>query len=87
MARRLSGQKKDPITLDTPIPEAPANPIDEPREADLERQLDELDSLIQVLKDNVEETRGTIRSNRMSSINELKNPAIREAVTALRNDI
>jgi len=39
------------------------------------------------MKDHIEETRGEIRNNRLSSINEAKNPEIKNEVTELRNQI
>jgi len=65
----------------------PANVIEFPNQVDLEKKLDELDGKINVMKDHIETTRGEIRNNRLSSINEAKNPEIKNEVTELRNQI
>lgn len=69
------------------VPELPANIIDQPSQVQLEQQMDELDGKINALKEHIENTRGEIRNNKLSSINEAKNPEIKAQVAEIRNTI
>jgi hypothetical protein len=75
MARRRGGGRiYEPVTLGTPVPETPAFLHEQPNETFLEEGLDKIDNLINALKDHIERNRGEIRTSRLSSINEFKNP-------------
>jgi hypothetical protein len=88
MATKPERREREPITLDTPVPEKPKKEelIPEPSEAKFKAELDKIENLIKKTRDEKEAVKKQIDAKKQGGLVETTNESVKEFVNNRRND-